>query len=115
MLWQKKGPNREWAILHFSNSWVFRQTSLPDSLFKVENPNYPGIPTQPGNPTHETQGHCGGRVFFTSTDQDGNFSVGGLFSVQQATGTNERGIATDGIAAVLSVAGASMISDFFGF
>jgi hypothetical protein len=28
----------------------------------------------------------GGRVFFTSTDQDGNFNVGGLFSVQQATG-----------------------------
>ena len=27
-----------------------------------------------------------GRVFFTSTDQDGNFSVGGLFGVQQATG-----------------------------
>ena len=49
--------------------------------------NYPGVPTQAANPTHETQGHCGGRVFFTSTDQDGNFSVGGLFSVQQATGT----------------------------
>jgi len=49
--------------------------------------NYPGTPTQPSNPTNETQGHCGGRVFFTSTDQDGNFSVGGLFSVQQATGT----------------------------
>ena len=29
----------------------------------------------------------GGRVFFTSTDQDGNFNVGNLFGVQQATGT----------------------------
>ena len=29
----------------------------------------------------------GGRVFFTSTDQDGNFNVGGLFGVQQSTGT----------------------------
>ena len=28
----------------------------------------------------------GGRVFFTSTDQDGNFRVGGLFNVEQATG-----------------------------
>jgi hypothetical protein len=26
-------------------------------------------------------------VFFTSTDQDGNFNVGNLFAVQQATGT----------------------------
>ena len=48
--------------------------------------NYPGIPTQDADPTHETQEHCGGRVFFTSTDQDGNYSVGGLFSVQQSTG-----------------------------
>jgi hypothetical protein len=29
----------------------------------------------------------GGRVFFTSTDQDGNFNVGNLFGVQQSTGT----------------------------
>ena len=29
----------------------------------------------------------GGRAFFTSTDQDGNFNVGDLFGVQQATGT----------------------------
>ena len=28
-----------------------------------------------------------GRVFYTSTDENGNFSVGGLFGVQQATGT----------------------------
>lgn len=29
----------------------------------------------------------GGRVFYTSTDQDGNFRVGELFKVDQATGT----------------------------
>jgi hypothetical protein len=28
----------------------------------------------------------GGRVFYTSTDQDGNFRVGSLFSIEQATG-----------------------------
>jgi hypothetical protein len=28
-----------------------------------------------------------GHVFYTSTDENGNFSVGGLFGVQQATGT----------------------------
>ena len=48
--------------------------------------NYPGIPTQPADPSHEVVESCGGRVFFTSTDQDGNYSVGGLFSVQQSTG-----------------------------
>ena len=28
----------------------------------------------------------GGRVFYTSTDQDGNFRTGELFEVEQATG-----------------------------
>jgi hypothetical protein len=35
---------------------------------------------------NETINSAGGRVFFTSTDQDGNFRVGSLFTVQQATG-----------------------------
>jgi hypothetical protein len=34
----------------------------------------------------ETQNLNGGRVFFTSTDQDGNFRAGTQFVVQQATG-----------------------------
>jgi len=49
--------------------------------------NYPGIPPSTGlqaqNQTVETNY---GRVFYTSTDQDGNFKVGSLFGVQQATG-----------------------------
>ena len=48
--------------------------------------NYPGTPLQPAIPANETVGNGGGRVFYTSTDQDGNFRVGTLFSVQQATG-----------------------------
>ena len=48
--------------------------------------NYPGIPTQLPNPTRETNDFGGGRVFYTSTDQDGNFRVGELFSVEQSTG-----------------------------
>jgi len=52
------------------------------------NSNYPGYPlsgyaSTPSNQTVETNY---GRVFYTSTDQDGNFKVGGLFGVQQATG-----------------------------
>jgi len=34
----------------------------------------------------ETENGGGGRVFYTSTDQDGNFRVGELFKVEQATG-----------------------------
>ena len=48
--------------------------------------NYPGTPLQAPQPTLQTVGNGGGRVFYTSTDQDGNFQVGTLFSVQQATG-----------------------------
>jgi hypothetical protein len=48
--------------------------------------NYPGTPTQDPIPANETVEGNGGRVFFTSTDQDGNFRVGDLFSVEQSTG-----------------------------
>jgi len=50
------------------------------------NTNYPGIPAINPDSTKETNELGGGRVFFTSTDQDGNFRVGGLFSIEQATG-----------------------------
>jgi len=48
--------------------------------------NYPGLPTQTPIPASETVDNNGGRVFFTSTDQDGNFRVGDLFSIEQSTG-----------------------------
>jgi hypothetical protein len=37
-------------------------------------------------PENEVLEQTGGRVFYVSTDQDGNFRTGELFSVQQATG-----------------------------
>tara|TARA_B100002019_G_scaffold53320_1_gene45477 strand:+ start:332 stop:5413 length:5082 start_codon:yes stop_codon:yes gene_type:complete len=37
-------------------------------------------------PFNETVASGGGRVFYTSTDQDGNFRVGELFKVEQSTG-----------------------------
>ena len=49
--------------------------------------NYPNTPLQDPVPAQETHEQGGGRVFFTSTDQDGNFRVGDLFTVEQATGT----------------------------
>ena len=49
--------------------------------------NYPGLPSNAPDATKETNEFGGGRVFYTSTDQDGNFRVGELFSVEQSTGT----------------------------
>jgi hypothetical protein len=48
--------------------------------------NYPGTPTQDPISTNETVESGGGRVFFTATDQDGNFRVGDLFAIEQSTG-----------------------------
>ena len=50
------------------------------------NTNYPGVPVVSPVPASETVDSAGGRVFYTSTDQDGNFRVGSLFSVEQSTG-----------------------------
>jgi hypothetical protein len=48
--------------------------------------NYPGEPNQDPIPANETVDNNGGRVFFTATDQDGNFRVGDLFAIEQSTG-----------------------------
>jgi hypothetical protein len=48
--------------------------------------NYPGLPSQLPLPANETVENGGGRVFFTATDQDGNFRVGDLFAIEQSTG-----------------------------
>ena len=52
--------------------------------------NYPVIIasdyTQPPDQNRETLSENGGRVFYVTTDQDGNFRVGDYFKVEQATG-----------------------------
>jgi hypothetical protein len=48
--------------------------------------NYPGLPAQAAIQANETVDNNGGRVFYTSTDQDGNFRVGELFTIEQSTG-----------------------------
>jgi hypothetical protein len=48
--------------------------------------NYPGVPLNVPSQVKETSDFNGGRVFFTATDQDGNFRVGDLFSIEQSTG-----------------------------
>jgi hypothetical protein len=49
--------------------------------------NYPNVNVSTAITANQTDSSGGGRVFFTSTDQDGNFNVGNLFGVQQSTGT----------------------------
>ena len=48
--------------------------------------NYPNIPTQPAAQGNEVDEAYPGRVYFVSTDQDGNFRVGEYFRIDQATG-----------------------------
>jgi hypothetical protein len=49
--------------------------------------NYPGVPEDTVlAPQDQAVEVNFGRVFYTSTDQDGNFKVGDLFGVEQATG-----------------------------
>ena len=48
--------------------------------------NYPGIPVIQPSQVKETSDFNGGRVFYTATDQDGNFRVGDLFTIEQSTG-----------------------------
>ena len=50
------------------------------------NTNWPGLPLSPNVPSYETTEVRPGRVYYVSTDQDGNFSVGKYFRVEQATG-----------------------------
>jgi hypothetical protein len=56
-----------------------------------EQTNYPEIYAGGGffvaAPENEVLEQNGGRVFYVSTDQDGNFRTGELFAVQQSTGT----------------------------
>ena len=48
--------------------------------------NYPGEPTQAASQGNEVTETLPGRVYYASTDQDGNFRVGNFFRIDQATG-----------------------------
>jgi hypothetical protein len=52
----------------------------------VATTNYPNTPTQPAAQGNETIETFPGRVFYVSTDQDGNYRVGKYFKIDQATG-----------------------------
>jgi hypothetical protein len=64
------------------------------------NSNYPNTPVNGYVATTNNQfiENNYGRVFFTSTDQDGNFKVGALFGVQQSTGIVTLSVSQFGLA-----------------
>ena len=82
--------------------------------------NYPYVITTNAVQANQTVSNGGGRTFFTSTDQDGNFNVGNLFGVQQATGTatlnatafNLAGLQSLQLGAVSLGAGSAVITQF---
>ncbi|MDB9857771.1 pectinesterase family protein [Amylibacter sp.] len=53
----------------------------------ITTTNYPGEPTQASQQGNEINETKPGRVYYVSTDQDGNFRVGEYFKIDQATGT----------------------------
>jgi len=76
--------------LNFSQCRISGHDFLDVGTGNFEETNYPDLyaggayfTAAPENEVYETNG---GRVYYVSTDQDGNFRAGELFSVQQATG-----------------------------
>lgn len=53
----------------------------------IATTNYPNTPLQPPAQGQEVEEIFPGRVYYVSTDQDGNFRVGEYFTVDQGTGT----------------------------
>ena len=82
--------------------------------------NYPNVNTSTAITANQELATAGGRVFFTSTDQDGNFNVGNLFGVQQSTGTatlnasafNLSGLQSLQLGSVAVGAGGALITQF---
>jgi len=73
--------------LLYSNTRMTGHDFLYVGTGGVTATNYPSVDPTKAVAANQTLATGGGRVFFTSTDQDGNFNVGNLFGVQQSTGT----------------------------
>ena len=75
----------------YSQARVTNHDYLDIGTGNFEETNYPNIYANANffeaSPEQEVVQFNGGRVFYVSTDQDGNFRGGDLFAVEQATGT----------------------------
>jgi len=71
---------------NFSNIRLTGHDFLDIGTGGFADTNYPGASSQPADQSDEINELSGGRVYFTSTDQKGDFRVGDLFRIEQATG-----------------------------
>ena len=71
---------------NFSNIRMTGHDFLDIGTGDLTSTNYPNVPSQLADQGREVTELNGGRVYFTSTDQDGDFRVGDLFRVEQSTG-----------------------------
>ena len=71
---------------NFSNVRLTGHDFLDIGTGDFSTTNYPGGPSQPADQSDEVDEVTGGRVYFTSTDQQGDFRIGDLFRIEQATG-----------------------------
>ena len=85
-----KSPEHETAITirtKYSQCRLTNHDFLNVGYGNLIQSNYPNLPTDTVlAPQDQAVEVNYGRVFYTSTDQDGNFKVGNLFGVEQATG-----------------------------
>jgi hypothetical protein len=72
---------------NFSNIRLTGHDFLSIGTGGIATTNYPGIPSQSADPAKQTLWTFPGRIYYVTTDQSGNFSVGQYFSVKQATGS----------------------------
>ena len=74
---------------NFSNIRLTGHDFLSIGTGSFTDTNYPNSvgQTQPYDQSREATEQSGGRVYYTSTDQLGNFRVGSQFKIDQATGT----------------------------
>ena len=70
----------------FSNVRLTGHDFLDIGTGGLVDTNYPNTPLQAPDQEDEIVTIDGGRVYFTSTDQRGDFRVGDLFRIQQSTG-----------------------------
>jgi len=86
-------PNPSYNGQQFKIRYLYSQVRLTGHDFlnigtgtKTQT-NFPGLPIQSPAPGNEVTENFPGRVYYVSTDQDGNFSVGKYFRVNQSTGS----------------------------